>query len=135
MATMLTVTFTSCSHKTLETAIQEDSVTVVFKTDTVRDTRVITKKVTEYIDRWNDRYVVVNDAGDTVKDYRKNTVYIEKDSHLQDSLMQYKSKYDSLQAAKNRTEYKVVTKPPSARENKRSSCVDYYRSRFSTCNN
>ena len=122
---MWLLTGTSCSHKTLETAIQDDSVAVISQTDTVRDTRVITQKVTEYIDRWNDRLVVVNTAGDTVKDYRKNTVYIEKDSRLQDSLTLYKAAYASLLTAKKRIEYKYieVTKPPSFKERIKEALV------------
>ena len=108
----------SCSHKTLETAVRQDSVSISMRTDTVYKERVRTEKVKEFIDRWNDRLVVVTPLGDTVKDYRTNTIYIEKDTHLRDSIDHYRAKCDSLRSAAHskEKEYVEVRKSSSWRD-------------------
>lgn len=107
---------TSCSHKTVESIEWRDSLTVSVRTDTVYRDRATTEKVEEYTDRWRDRLVVVTPIGDTVKDVQKEYIYIEKDTHLSDSLAMYRSMADSLRATGSRTEYVEVRKPPSWRE-------------------
>ena len=101
----------SCSRKVVST-VERDTLTVV-RIDTFLKERVRTEKVKEYIDRWNDRLVTINLQGDTLKDVRKERVYIEKDTHLRDTVAHYKSKYDSLRAARNHNTVKTVeVKPP-----------------------
>lgn len=100
-----------CSHKTVETAVTDTLTTV--RTDTVRTEKVVEKSVKEYIDRWNDRLVVVNPLGDTLKDVRKERVYVEKDTHLRDSVAVYKALLDSMRAARNHSTIKTVeVRPP-----------------------
>ena len=102
---------TACSTKRVVT-VERDTITAV-RIDTFLKERVRTEKVKEYIDRWNDRLVVVNPIGDTLKDVRKERVYVEKDTHLRDSVAYYKSKYDSLKAARNHNTVKTVeVRPP-----------------------
>ena len=113
VAALLLTVATSCSHKMVETAVT-DTLTIT-RTDTVRTEKVVEKSVKEYIDRWYNRLVVVTPLGDTVKDYRTNTVYMEKDTHMRDSMAAYKSQIDSLRAVKNRNTVRTVEVKPSLR--------------------
>lgn len=103
----------SCSAKRMVTA-ERDTLTIT-RTDTVRTEKVVEKSVKEYIDRWNDRLVVVTPLGDTVKDWRTNTVYVERDTHMRDSVAAYKSQIDSLRAVKNRNSVRTVGVKPALR--------------------
>jgi len=112
IATMWLLTGTSCSHKTLQSVAWKDSVRISVRTDTVTKTNVVTQKVTEYRDRWNDRFVVVTTAGDTVKDYREKIIYMEKESYLRDSVALYKARLDSLMNTIKHGEQETITKEP-----------------------
>lgn len=108
---LLLMLLVSCSTKRGVT-VERDTVTAV-RIDTFLMERVRTEKVKEYIDRWNDRLVVVNPLGDTLKDVQKERVYVEKDTHLRDSMVVYKAQIDSLKAARNHSTVKAVeVRPP-----------------------
>lgn len=104
----------SCSHKVVE-KVQTDTL-LISKTDTFLKEKVVEKSVKEYVDRWNDRFVVVTTAGDTVRDIQKQVVYVEKDTHLRDSIDRYKSIADSLRSARNNQQYIEVQKPPNLKD-------------------
>ena len=70
---------------------------IITKGDTVYNTQYVTLTQKEYIDRWRDRIVTVNTQGDTVKEVVTQNVYIEKDSHLRDSIDRYKARLDALE--------------------------------------
>ena len=52
-------------------------------------------------------------AGDTVKDYRTEYVYVEKDSTLVDSLAKYKAMYNNLKKSKSNVREVETNVPPS----------------------
>lgn len=114
----------SCkSSKTIENVVWKDSLSV--RTDTVVKANVVTEKVTEYVDRWNDRYVVVTTAGDTVKDYREKIVYKEKESYLRDSVALYKAKCDSLANIARKSQREIKTKPPELKEELKVGAIGF----------
>ena len=85
---------------------------IVGKIDTVREVRYVTETKTEYRDRWNDRIVTLNVAGDTVKEVVRQNVYVEKDTHLRDSIDQYKARYDALMKSMKSQREKETTREP-----------------------
>ena len=115
---------TSCSHKQVE-FIETIDTLIIEKIDTVETEKVIEKAVKEKRESTRDRYVVVTVAGDTVKDYRTEYVYVEKDSTLVDSLAKYKTMYNNLKKSKSNQNYTEVQKPPSAREKLRTICIGF----------
>lgn len=116
----------SCkSSKTTENVVWKDSLSLQARTDTVVKTNVVTEKVTEYVDRWNGRYVVVTTAGDTVKDYREKIVYKEKESYLRDSVALYKAKCDSLANIARKSQREIKTKPPELKEELKVGAIGF----------
>jgi len=103
-----------CSCSTKKQVVYADvfDTLIVTKTDTVKDIRYVTQKEKEYIDRWNDRIVTINLNGDTLKDVQKQTVYVEKDSYLRDSVSFWQSKYNALLKSKNHNQAKIIEKQP-----------------------
>ena len=101
------------------------SLSVKARTDTVVKTNVVTQKVTEYVDRWNGRYIVVTTAGDTVKDYREKIVYKEKESYLRDSVALYKAKCDSLANIARKSQREIKTKPPELKEELKVGAIGF----------
>lgn len=115
---------TSCSRKQVE-FIETIDTLIIEKIDTVHSEKVIEKAVKEKRESARDRFVVVTVAGDTVKDYRTEYVYVEKDSTLVDSLAKYKTMYNNLKKSKSNQNYTEVQKPPSAREKLRTICIGF----------
>ena len=116
----------SCrSSKTIENVVWKDSLSLKVRTDTVIKTNFVTEKVTEYVDRWNDRYVVVTTAGDTVKDYREKVVYKEKESYLRDSVALYKAKCDSLANIARKSQREIKTKPPEIKDELKTGVIGF----------
>ena len=95
--------FSSCSRKQVE-FIETIDTLIIEKIDTVK--RESTR----------DRYVVVTVAGDTVKDYRTEYVYVEKDSTLVDSLAKYRAMYSDLKKSKSNVREVETKVPPSTWE-------------------
>lgn len=110
-ALAIMVATSSCSRKVVS-VVERDTLTVV-KTDTILKDSVRIEKTKEYVDRWRDRLVVKNEAGDTVKDYVTEYVYIDKESELTELVARYKSRCDSLQRVANRNREVKESKPPS----------------------
>ena len=124
VSVIMLVCLGSCkSSKTIEN--DSLSLSVKARTDTVVKTNVVTQKVTEYVDRWNDRYVVVTTAGDTVKDYREKIVYKEKESYLRDSVALYKAKCDSLANIARKSQREIKTKPPELKEELKVGAIGF----------
>ena len=73
--------FSSCSRKQVEFVETIDTL-IIEKIDTVQTEKVVKETVKEKRESARDRYVVVTVAGDTVKDYRTEYIYVEKDSTL-----------------------------------------------------
>ena len=126
VSVIMLVCLGSCkSSKTIENVVWKDSLSLQARTDTVVKTNVVTQKVTEYVDRWNDRYVVVTTAGDTVKDYREKIVYKEKESYLRDSVALYKAKCDSLANIARKSQREIKTKPPELKEELKVGAIGF----------
>lgn len=124
VSVIMLVCLGSCkSSKTIENVVWKDSLSV--RTDTVVKANVVTEKVTEYVDRWNDRYVVVTTAGDTIKDYREKIVYKEKGSYLRDSVALYKAKCDSLANIARKSQREIKTKPPELKEELKVGAIGF----------
>ena len=103
---------TSCSRKQVE-FIETIDTLIIEKIDTVHSEKVIEKAVKEKRESARDRFVVVTVAGDTVKDYRTEYVYVEKDSTLVDSLAKYKTMYNNLKKSKSNVREVETKVPPS----------------------
>ncbi|MBR4269631.1 MAG: hypothetical protein IKQ47_07620 [Prevotella sp.] len=100
-----------CSHKTVS-VVMRDTLTVV-QIDTVLKDSVRIEKTKEYVDRWRDRLIVKNEAGDTVKDHQVTYIYVDKESELTELVSMYKSRCDSLQRVVSREREAKTSKPPS----------------------
>lgn len=103
---------TSCSRKQVE-FIETIDTLIIEKIDTVHSEKVIEKAVKEKRESARDRFVVVTVAGDTVKDYRTEFVYVEKDSTLVDSLAKYQAMYNNLKKSKSNVREVETKVPPS----------------------
>jgi hypothetical protein len=86
---------------------------IIEKIDTVHSEKVIEKAVKEKRESTSNRFVVVTVAGDTVKDYRTEYVYVEKDSTLVDSLAKYKAMCNNLKKSKSNVREVETKVPPS----------------------
>lgn len=104
--------FSSCSRKQVE-FIETIDTLIIEKIDTVETEKVIERAVKEKRESTRDRYVVVTVAGDTVKDYRREYIYIEKDSTLVDSLAKYRAMYNNLKKSKSNVREVETKVPPS----------------------
>ena len=103
---------TSCSRKQVE-FIETIDTLIIEKIDTVRSEKGTHQSVKEKRESTSNRYVVVTVAGDTVKDYRTEYVYVEKDSTLVDSLAKYKTMYNNLKKSKSNVREVETSVPPS----------------------
>lgn len=103
---------TSCSRKQVE-FIETIDTLIIEKIDTVHSEKVIEKAVKEKRESTSNRFVVVTVAGDTVKDYRTEYIYVEKDSTLVDSLAKYKAMYNNLKKSKSNVREVETKVPPS----------------------
>ena len=110
-ALAIMVATSSCSRKVVS-VVERDTLTVV-KIDTILKDSVRVERTKEYVDRWRNWLVVKNEAGDTVKDYRTEYVYVDKESELTELVARYKSRCDSLQRVANRNREVKESKPPS----------------------
>ncbi len=109
---LLNVGMCSCSRKQVEFVETIDTL-VIERIDTVHSEKGTEKTVKEKRESTSNRFVVVTVAGDTVKDYRTEYVYVEKDSTLVDSLAKYKAMCNNLKK-NNSNVREVETKvPPS----------------------
>ena len=104
--------FSSCSRKQVE-FIETIDTLIVEKIDTVHSEKGTHQSVKEKRESARDRFVVVTVAGDTVKDYRTEYVYVEKDSTLVDSLEKYKTMYNNLKKIKSNVREVETKVPPS----------------------
>lgn len=104
--------FSSCSRKQVE-FIETIDTLIIEKIDTVHSEKVIEKAVKEKRESASNRFVVVTVAGDTVKDYRTEYVYVEKDSTLVDSLAKYKAMCNNLKKSKSNVREVEIKTPPS----------------------
>ena len=86
---------------------------IIEKIDTVQTEKAVKEAVKEKRESTRDRFVVVTVAGDTVKDYRTEYVYVEKDSTLVDSLAKYKAMYNNLKKSKSNVREVETNVPPS----------------------
>ena len=107
--------FASCSRKQVE-FIETIDTLIIEKIDTVHSEKVVEKAVKEKRESTRDRFVVVTVAGDTVKDYRTEYVYVEKDSTLVDSLAKYKAMCNNLKKSKSNVREVETKVPPSWKE-------------------
>ena len=103
---------TSCSRKQVE-FIETIDTLIVEKIDTVHSEKGTHQSVKEKRESTSNRFVVVTVAGDTVKDYRTEYVYVEKDSTLVDSLAKYKAMYNNLKKSKSNVRDVQIKVPPS----------------------
>ena len=103
---------TSCSRKQVE-FIETIDTLIIERIDTVQTEKIVKEAVKERHESARDRYVVVTVAGDTVKDYRTEYVYIEKDSTLVDSLAKYQAMYNNLKKSKSNVREVETKVPPS----------------------
>ena len=104
--------FSSCSRKQVEFVETIDTL-IIERIDTVQTEKVVKETVKEKRESARDRYVVVTVAGDTVKDYRTEYIYVEKDSTLTDSLAKYKALYNNLKKSKSNVRDVQIKAPPS----------------------
>lgn len=104
--------FSSCSRKQVE-FIETIDTLIIEKIDTVQTEKAVKETVKEKRESARDRYVVVTVAGDTVKDYRTEFVYVEKDSTLVDSLAKYKAMYNNIKKTKSNVRDVQIKVPPS----------------------
>lgn len=109
---MLIGAFSSCSRKQVE-FIETIDTLIIERIDTVQTEKAVKETVKEKRESARDRYVVVTVAGDTVKDYRTEYVYVEKDSTLVDSLAKYKAMCNSLKKSKSNVREVETKVPPS----------------------
>ena len=106
--------------------MQTDSVSTAVRTDTVYKDRVVKEYSRQRHDTVRERYVVVKPSAydaqtgratgyDTIGDYRRELVYVEKDSYLKDSLAVYRARLDSIMqyAGRERSTEVVVKEKPS----------------------
>ena len=103
---------TSCSRKQVE-FIETIDTLIIEKIDTVHSEKVVKEAVKEKRESASNRFVVVTVAGDTVKDYRTEYVYVEKDSTLVDSLAKYQAMYNNLKKSKSNVREVEMKVPPS----------------------
>ncbi len=104
--------FSSCSRKQVE-FIETIDTLIIEKIDTVHSEKVAKESVKEKRESTSNRFVVVTVAGDTVKDYRTEYVYVEKDSTLVDSLAKYKAICNNLKKSKSNVREVEIKAPPS----------------------
>jgi len=104
--------FSSCSRKQVE-FIETIDTLIVEKIDTVHSEKGTHQSVKEKRESTSNRFVVVTVAGDTVKDYRTEYVYVEKDSTLVDSLAKYKAMCNNLKKSKSNVREVEIKTPPS----------------------
>lgn len=104
--------FSSCSRKQVE-FIETIDTLIVEKIDTIHSEKVAKETVKEKRESTSNRFVVVTVAGDTVKDYRTEYVYVEKDSTLVDSLAKYKAICNNLKKSKSNVREVEIKAPPS----------------------
>ena len=109
---MLIGAFSSCSRKQVE-FIETIDTLIIERIDTVQTEKIVEKAVKEKRESTRNRFVVVTVAGDTVKDYRTEYVYVEKDSTLVDSLAKYKAMYNNLKKSKSNVREVETKVPPS----------------------
>lgn len=109
---MLIGAFSSCSRKQVE-FIETIDTLIIERIDTVQTEKAVKETVKEKRESTSNRYVVVTVAGDTVKDYRTEYVYVEKDSTLVDSLAKYKAMYNNLKKTKSNVRDVQIKVPPS----------------------
>ena len=105
---MLIGAFSSCSRKQVE-FIETIDTLIIEKIHTVQTEKAVKEKR----ESTSNRFVVVTVAGDTVKDYRTEYVYVEKDSTLVDSLAKYKAMYNNLKKSKSNVREVETNVPPS----------------------
>jgi preprotein translocase subunit SecF len=104
--------FSSCSRRQVE-FIETIDTLIIEKIDTVHSEKVVKEAVKEKRESTSNRFVVVTVAGDTVKDYRTEYVYVEKDSTLVDSLAKYRAMYNNLKKSKSNVREVETKVPPS----------------------
>lgn len=109
---LLNIGMCSCSRKQVEFVETIDTL-IIERIDTVQTEKVVKETVKEKRESARDRYVVVTVAGDTVKDYRTEYVYVEKDSTLVDSLAKYRAMYSDLKKSKSNVREVETKVPPS----------------------
>ncbi len=103
---------TSCSRRQVEFIETLDTL-IIEKIDTVETEKIVKEAVKEKKESARERYVVVTVAGDTVKDYRTEYIYLEKDRTLVDSLKKYKAMYSDLKKSKSNVREVEIKAPPS----------------------
>lgn len=109
---LLNVGMCSCSRKQVEFVETIDTL-IIERIDTVHSERGTEKAVKEKRESTRNRFVVVTVAGDTVKDYRTEYVYVEKDSTLVDSLAKYKAMCNNLKKTNSNVREVETKVPPS----------------------
>ena len=116
---MLCALFTACrTQRSTETVSESvrDSVSTSLHRDTAAVEHHTSQVIREKRDSWRDRLLIVTPLGDTLKDYQRQYICVERDSHLRDSLATYKARLDSALTAvtassTQRTEVVVKEKP------------------------
>ena len=104
--------FSSCSRKQVE-FIETIDTLIIEKIDTVETEKIVKEAVKEKKESARERFVVVTVTGDTVKDYRTEYIYLEKDSTLVDSLAKYQAMYNNLKKSKSNVREVETKVPPS----------------------